>query len=231
VWVHNLTPLETGTGREDEALRTLASAHVVLHVRGEFVSLTDPPDELRHHSDGCRNEGVWPVLVGAPGSRDTVLASPIIMPDYPQVAPESPGDFFDGTEIDEMLALRVLTLTDAEKREMAADGRARAILERVETLAPESLAGLHGAIRTPGRPAPGDRVRLRPRGRADAFDLVLAGKTATVVSVEEDFEGAVYFTVAVDDDPGQDFAAVGQPGHRFFFRPDEVELIPGGSRP
>jgi hypothetical protein len=231
VCVHNLTPLDRGAGRDDAELRTLASAHVVLGVRGgAFVSLTDPPGELRAAAAGCRNEGVWPVLVGEPGSRDTVLASPIILPDYPRVAPESPGDFFDGTEIDEMLALRVLTLTDGEKRAMAADPRARAILERVEALPADGLLGLHGAVRSKC-PRPGDRVRLRPRGRADAFDILLAGKVATVVSVEQDFEGTTYFAVAVDDDPGRDLGGTGQPGHRFFFRPDEVELLPGGEVP
>ena len=133
------------------------------------------------------------------------------------MAPESPGDFFDGTEIDEMLALRIQTLTDAEKRQMAAgDPRTRALLDRVEGLTGPGLARLHGAVRDP---RPGDRVRLRPSGRADAFDLLLAGKAATVASVETDFEGRSYVTVTVDDDPGRDPGAIGMPGHRFFFRP------------
>jgi hypothetical protein len=234
VQLSNLTPLDAGANRDDTALRSLASAHAVLRVEGgEFVSLTDPPEELRAAAADCRNEGVWPVLVGEPGRRDTVLASPIILPDYPAVAPESPGDFFDGTEIDEMLALRVLTLTDDEKRQMAADPRSRAVLERVEGLSADRLGALHGAVRLGGPasgPRPGDRVRLRPRGRADAFDVLLAGKIATVVSVEVDFEGTAYLAVTVDDDPGGDLGAAGQAGHRFFFRPEEVERLPGGDR-
>jgi hypothetical protein len=88
------------------------------------------------------------VLVGEEERNDMVLASPIILPDYPQVAPESGGDFFDGTEIDEMLTLRIMTLTDAEKSEMAeVDGRARALLSRVEGMTPEQMIGLHGTIR------------------------------------------------------------------------------------
>ena len=71
----------------------------------------------------------------------------------------------------------------------------------------------------------GDRVRLRPRGRADIMDLALAGKTATVESIEQDFEGRVYLAVTVDDDPGRDLGALRQPGHRFFFRPEEVEPL------
>ena len=72
----------------------------------------------------------------------------------------------------------------------------------------------------------GDRVRLRPRGRADIMDLALAGKAATVASIEQDFEGQVYLAVTVDDDPGKDLGALRQPGHRFFFRPEEVEPLP-----
>src|SRR4051812_8511938 len=71
----------------------------------------------------------------------------------------------------------------------------------------------------------GDRVRLRPRGRADIFDLVLAGMTATVEAIEEDFDGRVYLAVTVDDDPGRDLGQLRQPGHRFFFQPEEVEPL------
>jgi hypothetical protein len=149
VAVRNLTALGTPAARDDALLRALVSAHTVLGVRGgEFVSLTDPPDDCRDAAAGCRNAGVWPVLVGAEGERDTVLASPIILPDYPQLAPESPGDLFDGTEIDEILSLRILTLTDDEKRLAAAvDERARALLARTEGLGAKELLGLHGTIR------------------------------------------------------------------------------------
>jgi hypothetical protein len=124
-----------------------------------------------------------------------------------------------------MLALRIQTLTDAEKRQMAAlDPRTRDLLDRVEGLSDAGLARLHGAVRSP---RPGDRVRLRPSGRADAFDLLLTGKAATVASVETDFEGRSYVTVTVDDDPGRDLGVTGMPGHRFFFRPDEVEPLGG----
>lgn len=71
----------------------------------------------------------------------------------------------------------------------------------------------------------GDRVRLAPRGRADILDLALAGKTATVESIEQDLEGRVYLSVTVDDDPGKDFGALRQPGHRFFFQPEEVQPL------
>lgn len=71
----------------------------------------------------------------------------------------------------------------------------------------------------------GDTVRLWPRGGADALDRFLWGRRATVLSIEEDYEGVVHLAVTVDDDPGADFGAAGQVGHRFFFKPDEVELI------
>ncbi len=72
----------------------------------------------------------------------------------------------------------------------------------------------------------GDRVRLRPRGRADIFDLALAGKTATVEAIEQDYEGRVYLAVLVDDDPGKDLGLLRQPGHRFFFQTEEIEPLP-----
>jgi len=151
VCVKNLTGLNGGAGPErDRALmRSLVSAHVVLGVeRGEFVSLLEPPDNLREIAASCQNVGVWPVLVGEEGTRDTMLASPIILYDYPQIAPESPGDLFDGTEIDEILALRIMTMTEDEKSEMRnTDERARRILERTESLPMEHLMKLHGTLR------------------------------------------------------------------------------------
>jgi hydrogenase maturation protease len=148
-------PEAEGVSRDDALLRSLVSAHTILGVRGgAFVSLLEPPDECREATAACKNVGVWPVLVGVEGQTDTMLASPIILYDYPQIAPESPGDFFDGAEIDEMLTLRILTLTDDEKQAMAAvDERARGLLARTENLGPEQLLGLHGTIRAL-RPVP-----------------------------------------------------------------------------
>ena len=152
VRVENLTRLEGNpdeTSRDSALMRSLVSAHTLLGVAdGQFVSLLEPPDELKTLATSCENIGAWPVLVGAEGERDTMLASPIILYDYPQIAPESPGDLFDGTEIDEILALRIMTMTDEEKREMrTTDDRARKILERTEALPMEQLAKLHGTLR------------------------------------------------------------------------------------
>lgn len=130
----------------------MASTHTILNVRdGEFVSSLDPPETLREAVAACENTGTWPVLVGEEGARDTMLSSPIILYDYPQIAPESAGDLFDGTEIDEILTLRIMTLTDEEKREMrGSDDRARQILERTEMLPVEQLMKLHGALKKTG---------------------------------------------------------------------------------
>jgi hypothetical protein len=148
--VSNTTPLQNAAINRDEALlQSLVSAHIVLGVSGgEFVSLLEPPAEMQHFAMNCTNTGAWPVLVGEPGQRDTILASPIILYDYPQIALESAGDLFDGTEIDEILSLRIMTLTDEEKREIRqSDDRARQILDRTENMPAEQFMKLHGAVR------------------------------------------------------------------------------------
>jgi hypothetical protein len=149
--VQNATPLPSGTGatREEALPLSLVSAHLVLGVtNGEFVSLLDPAEAYRASAAACSNTGVFPVLAGEEPDRSLMLCSPIILYDYPKVAPESAGDFFDGTEMDEMLTLRVLTLTDAEKQEMrSGDPRARKILERTESLTDDAMLKAHGVIR------------------------------------------------------------------------------------
>jgi hypothetical protein len=148
VEVRNATPFGRGS-RQDALAYTFCSTHTLLYVPdGKFVSLADPPEALKSVVARCRNAGTWPVLIGEPGECTRVLSSPIILEDYPRVAPESPGDLFDGGEIDQLLTLNILALTDEEKAEMAAsDPRAREILERTEALTPEELMRLHGAIR------------------------------------------------------------------------------------
>jgi hypothetical protein len=150
VEVHNDTGWEGGP-REELLRRTLCSTHVVLRATagGAFVSLTDPPETWRAAAAACRNDGCWPVLVGPPGSRDAMLAAPIIVEDHPRVAPESPGDLFDGGEIDQMLVLNILAMTPQERADMRdADPRTRAILERTERLTEAQMLQLStGAIR------------------------------------------------------------------------------------
>ncbi len=150
VRVENAGRGEPDEPRPESLRRALVSAHALLGVdRGAFASLTDPPPWAEAAARHCRNERVWPVLLGDEASSDLVLSSPIILPDDPQVAPESPGDLFDATEIDEILTLRVMTLSDDEKREVrATDERARGILERAETMPPDLMGKLHGAARS-----------------------------------------------------------------------------------
>ena len=144
-------PYDQAKSRDAGLLRSLVSTHAILTARdGRFVSLIDPPPALADAAAQCHNDGVWPVLVGDEGQRDTMLASPIILYDYPAIAPESAGDLFDGTEIDEILSLRIMTLTDAEKQEVRrSDERARRLLERTESLSAEDWMRLHGVLRQP----------------------------------------------------------------------------------
>ncbi len=131
-------------------LTSLLSAHTILSITGgEFVSLLDPPEDLRQAVSECKNIGNFPVLVGDEGERDMMLCSPIVLYDYPQIAPESAGDFFDGTEMDEMLTLRVMTLTEEEKDQMrSGNDHVRNLLQRTEASAREQLMRTHGTIRS-----------------------------------------------------------------------------------
>ncbi len=252
VRVENLTEISHPEEMERSiAMRhSLVGTHTLLAVTGgRFVSLMDPPAEARAAAAGCRNLHTWPVLVGREGEHAVMLSSPIILQDYPAIAPESQASFFDATEIDEMLTLRVMTLTDEEKREAsAADERARQIIERCDNIPPEMFERLHGAIRSlepsslenffnppgenpeenkvtvrNGTVSKGARVRLAPLRHADTMDLFLAGRTAKVRGVHRDVEDRVYVAVTVDDDPAAELH--GRYGRFYYFYPDELELL------
>ncbi len=252
------------------ALRhSLIAAHTVVAVTdGEFISLLDPPEWAKPAAQACRNERTWPVMIGEAGRRDVLLISPIILYDYPMIAPESPGELFDGTEIDEILTLRTMTLTDDEKAEArATDERARKLMDRIDSMPPEMLDKLHGAIRylgetpairkepdsietiaTPGTPwwdpgadasvdpetdsviiagvevAKGSQVLLMPGSRrADAQDMFLEGRTATVAAVLLDVDGNTHVAVTIDDDPGAEISAAH--GRFRYFAPDELKPL------
>lgn len=147
--IRNKTDLQDAIERGDALLRSMVSVHSIFEVTGgRFLSAIDPPAEYHQEAAACKNIGTFPVLAGEEGEARIMLSSPIILYDYPEIAPESPGDLCDGTEIDEILALRILTLTDDEKREVReGDSRARQILERTEMLPPEHFQKLHGALR------------------------------------------------------------------------------------
>ena len=250
VRIFNETSLTLGQleNQDQVLMRTFASTHTILHVPGgEFVSLLDPDPQQRDFVKRCRNIGTWPVLVGDKHERDAMLSSPIILYDYPQIAPESAGDLFDSTEIDELLTLRVQTLTDDEKAEMRrVDEHARQILARAESLSPENFLQMHGAVRETRKsneeffnPAQrrdsaivrgvtlkaGDRVRIRPKRRADIMDMALNGKIGIIEAVEEDVEHNVHFSLVLEDDPGRDLGMDRHIGHRFFYSADEIDPV------
>ncbi|WP_406404496.1 hypothetical protein OH805_35100 [Streptomyces sp. NBC_00879] len=140
-----------GSADRDAALAySLVAAHLLMGLSaGSFLSMTDPPEWAKGAIASCRNLHTWPVLAGEPGRADLVLSSPIILEDHPAIAPESPGTLYDSTEIDEILALRTAALTDEEKREArGTDERAAAVIDLADSMPPEVLERLHGAVRS-----------------------------------------------------------------------------------
>lgn len=167
--------------REDALPVALVAVHTIVSARdGAFISMLEPPEWARTAIHDCQNIGAFPVLAGVDGGRDVMLSSPIILYDHPTIAPESPGDLYDSTEIDEILTLRTLALTDDEKRAArVTDPRAAAIIDRVDAMDATTMDRLHGAIRYL-RQVTGDPTDLPPDDRAqrllaDAESRVTAG--------------------------------------------------------
>lgn len=237
--VENLQPPDREWQLRQEALRqSLISTHLLLGIeQGKFVSLLEPPEWAAAAVSLCENLHTWPVLVGDKENRNLMLAAPIILYDYPQIAPESSGDSFDSTEIDELLALRTITLTDDEKRAArATDERGAILLDRIENMPPEIFERLHGTMRDRRsaskveeaavwvddvRIDPGNKVRLRPRLRADAQDMFLDGRMAIVDRIVRDVEGRNYIAVTLVDDPAADLHQ--WRGRFYYFYPDEID--------
>ncbi|OBF37762.1 hypothetical protein A5724_11400 [Mycobacterium sp. ACS1612] len=137
---------------KDDAIATsLIGTHLLVAVTGgEFVSLLEPPDSAAAAAARCRHHRCFPVLAGPPGTRDLVLVSPIILYDHPEIAEQSKGALYDSTEIDEILTLRVMTMTDEEKAQArATDPRAAQIIDRCDAMSPEAMLDLHGVLRDP----------------------------------------------------------------------------------
>jgi hypothetical protein len=190
------TALGPGAPRAEALRVSLIATHSLLLVRGgSFLSLLDPPAWAETAAKECRNVHTFPVLAGDAGRRDVMLSAPILMYDHPEVSPESPGALFDATEIDEILSLRTLTLTDEEKREArATDPRAAEIIDRVDGIPREVMDRLHGAVRSlrpagagPGEPSspprwwePGADSALRPDTDAVVVDGVRVAKGTQV---------------------------------------------------
>jgi hypothetical protein len=237
--------------RPEALRRSLIATHTLLALDdGVFVTLLDPPVWAAPAAKACANIRTFPVLAGPPTRGDLLLSSPILLYDHPQIAPESPADLHDATEIDEILSLRTLTLTDEEKREArATDPRAAAIVDRIDTMPPEMMERLHGAIRSvrpgsgpgtspgtsPGtntvmvdgvRIAKGSRVRLHPRRRGDAHDMFLAGRDAVVEAVFVGVDDTRHVAVTIEDDPSAEMHQ--WYGRYRYFAPDEVEPLDDG---
>lgn len=212
--------------------RSLHGVHLLLRAfaPAHFVSLTDPPKEAELYAAHCEGKGLWCTMMGPKRARPEVaLAAPVILPDFPEIAAESSVGLCDATEIDELLALRIRTLTDAERHEArTGDPRVRELIERVESLDAGQLLGLHGARRAERcdtHELVGARVVLRPRRSADAMDVLLRGRSALVCAVQQSVDGELLLAVTVEADPGRDLGLQGLPGHRFFFGLDEVERL------
>jgi hypothetical protein len=250
--IENIEPWRAAFDDDRDAMLrySLVGTHLLLAVdNGRFESLIDPAETARTLTAQCRNLHTWPVLVGDRIQQNLMLSSPIVLYDFPSVAKESRGDLCDAAEIDEILTLRILTMTEAEKQEARrTDPRAREILDSVDAIAPSDLAALHGTLRSadffnpPGTPSPedatvdvggcriarGSHVRLRPNRRADAMDMFLRDQLATVTGIYRDVDDRLYVAVTVDADPA---ASLHESFGRFFyFDPTEIEPIEAEGR-
>jgi hypothetical protein len=225
--VENRTEVPAGLDRGEALRHALLSTHVVGRVSdGRFVSPLE--------AAGCEQINSWPVL--ATPEDDAVLGAAIMLPDHPQIAPESKGSLFDSTEIEEALLLHVLALSDAEREAAASqDPAVRQMLERAARTTPQELMDLHGRVTVAdpreGEPSAevdgvlyrrGDKVVLRPAANATPQDHLVAGRRATVERIYHDYDGTVHLAVTVDDVPGQD--VMRDIGRYLYFKTSEVEL-------
>jgi hypothetical protein len=226
--VENTSEVPAGLDRAEALKHSLLSTHVVGRVeRGRFVSPLE--------AQGCEQINSWPVL--ATEADDAVLGAAIMLPDHPQIAPESKGSLFDSTEIEEALLLHVIALSDEERAAAAEqDPAVRQMLERAARTTPQELMALHGRVSVgdprEGEPSAevdgavyrrGDTVVLRPGANATAQDHLVAGRRATVERIYRDYDGTVQLAVTVDDVPGQD--VMRDIGRYLFFKTSEVETV------
>ena len=223
--VVNETVVPDGLDRAQALEHSLLSTHLVaLADGGRFTS------PLEAH--GCEQVNTWPVL--ATPEDDAVLGAAIMLPDHPQLAPESRGGLFDSTEIEEALLLHVMALSDAEREQTAHDPAVKAMIERAAGTTPEELMALHGRVtmRDPEQGDAsatvegvtyrrGDTVLLNPGPGRNAQDHLMRGRRATVERIYTDFDGRVQLGVTIDGVPGQDIMR--DIRRYLFFRPDEVE--------
>jgi hypothetical protein len=186
VSIDNQAMADDLTSKEEALRRSLLGTHLIIECRDAsvgFLSAIDPPSHARTAAEQCRQHRCWPVLAGEPGSVSAILGSPIILYDYPEIAGESTGSLFDATEIDEILMLRVLTMTDAEKAEArATDPKAAEIIDRCDAMSPEDLMRLHGTFRDPDPQPPSWRDADDPFAAfndhdPDIGEVLISGET------------------------------------------------------
>ena len=229
VRVENATPAPEGLARAEALQLALLSTHVLLRAaEGRFVSPLE--------AEGCENVNTWPVLASADDT--AVLGAAIVLPDHPQIAPQSRGELFDNTEIEEALRLHVLTLSDGEREAIAThDPAVSEMVDRALKTTPEEIFALHGVMRSADKDprvgedeaAVGDatvrrgaKLILRLGGRIDPYDRMLDGRTATLERIYLDYDGRTYLGVTVDSDPMQE--VMRETGRYLFFFDDEVEV-------
>ena len=234
--VENVTPLteEEATGdRKDALLKSMLSTHLLAQTE-DGARIVSPLERGDDGVAGCCQVNTWPVLA-APGD-DAILAPTIMLPDHPEIAPESVNDFFDGTEIEEALVLHIQALSDQEREEIAAqDPKVREMLARADATTPQQLMDLHGRVRLEDPPGErsvtfegvtyrrGDKVILHPPLDADVYDKMLDGRTATIHRLFMRVDERLHLGVTIDDDPMQEI--LGESGRFLFFFAEEVELV------
>lgn len=239
--VENHTEAPAGLDRAAAIERSLISTHPIVRVEGgRFLSQLDAP---------CDSVNTWPVL--ASRDDDVMLGTAIVLPDHPQIAPESRGNLFDNTEIEEALVLHVQVLSDEERAELEhQDPAVREMIERASAVTPEELLNLHGRVevrdpvtREPPRPSAdvrdptrglpeaevdgvvfrrGGQVVVRPGLDADLQARMLEGRTVTVERIYRDYDGKIHLGVSVDQ-PGQEIMR--ETGRFLWFFPPEVEVV------
>ena len=234
--VENVTELtdEEATGdRKDALLKSMLSTHLLLRVEGghKFLSPLERGDD---GVAGCCQVNTWPVL--ATPNDDALLAPTFMLPDHPEIAPESVNDFFDGTEIEEALVLHIQALSDQEREEISAqDPKVREMLARADATTPQQLMDLHGRVRIEDPPGErevvldgvkyrrGQKVILHPPQDADVYDKMLNGRTATIHRLFLRVDDRLHLGVTIDDDPMQEI--LGESGRFLFFFAEEVEVV------
>jgi len=246
--VHNTTELPESAAAMDrgQALRSsLLSTHVIAEVDGgRFVSPLESEGPAGRAASACENVNTFPVL--AADDDTAILGAAIVLPDHPKMAPESLGNLFDNTEIEEALLLHVHALSDGEREEIAGqDPAVREMVERAAATTPDEIMGLHGRLQLadpgpppePGHPNPGEaeiqaagqtlrkgaKVLLRPGTGRDVYDKMLDGRTATIERIYVDYDDAIHVGVTVDGSAEQELYR--ETGRYLFFKPDEIEAI------